>query len=45
MGAMMMYKCNDCGFSKELHLGSGMMLPNASENLKLQLRAASMVPS
>lgn len=34
MGTMMMYKCNDCGFSKELYLGSGMMLPHVSDELK-----------
>lgn len=44
MGTMMMYKCNDCGFSKELHLGSGMMLPNASEKLKAAIASGEYGP-
>ena len=44
MGTMMMYKCNNCGFSKKLHLGSGMMLPHVSDELKSSIASGEYGP-
>ena len=34
MGNMLFYKCNDCGYTRQLHLGIGMMYPRVSDAIK-----------
>lgn len=44
MGTMRLYKCGKCGYSRELHLGIGMMYPSVSAAMKESIQAGEYGP-
>lgn len=44
MGTMRLYKCGKCGYSKQLHLGIGMMYPRVSDAMKQSIETGEYGP-